>query len=287
MSIEKRQAPQEKLSDEEQGKTEREESEKTPEQPKVDLPKGLTADTSEAWYSYNEATDWAEALGLDEEWLGENVTVEANGDVTVTGDIDVSAFAEAVSAKRDLTEKPWTEKDWEGDMTRIIISSDYYSGGDRGQIRAAESSVDFLPENLRKLNGDLIIDNLPGVAQIGKLPEIINGNLEIGGGAANRVVEWPKQISGDLELGGTSIKKIGQAEIVVGGDVNMSHSKLEDLSELSITIGGDLDLRDVNITQMPEKMIVAGQIFVDNSNLRRKLEASGYNVLDTAATQEL
>ena len=115
------------------------------------------------------------------------------------------------------------EKRWTQEIYRKI--QDYIKDGSRGDLNLNDTPIKILPDNLKKVGGDLWLG--------GSKIEDLN-NLE--------------EVDGFLDLCNTPIKKLPDRLKKICGSLNLLRSKIEDLNNLKY-VGIYLDLQDTPLSK--------------------------------------
>jgi nitrogenase molybdenum-iron protein alpha/beta subunit len=123
----------------------------------------------------------------------------------------------------------------------------YIKNGSRGSLILYKTPLEFLPDELIRVGGDL---DLIG-SKMKKLPD----NL--------------KEIGGALWLNTTSIEYLPETLTYIDGSLNLSNSKIKKLPD-NLKIGGNLYLTNTPIEYLPENLSIAVNLFIKFTPLSKK-----------------
>ena len=131
-------------------------------------------------------------------------------------------------------------KSWKAAIYKQIQA--YIRNGSRDDLDLSNSPIERLPDNLKRIGGNLWLFN----TQITSLPD----DLRVGGG---------------LYLYNTPITSLPN-NLHVGGSLTLSYTKITSLPN-NLHVGGYLDLRHTPITSLPNNLRVDGSLYLENTQI--------------------
>ena len=142
---------------------------------------------------------------------------------------------------------------------------DYIKNGSQGGLDLRRSSIEFLPENLTQVNGNLI---LIGCVNLKSLPNnlTVNGRLDLDG--CKNITSLPSglKVTGNLDLRDTNITEL-PPDLEFGVSLLLMRTPIEKLPD-NFTVDGYLDIDGCkNITSLPSGLKVKYDLDLRDTNI--------------------
>jgi len=219
----------------------------------VEQTTAVEAEKSEAEKRHEEYCAWAEANGMDEEWVRDTFIFDLDGVVKTKNHLRI--------LNTGLSELPPGIKEVTGDLR---LSGNQFTG------------VEDFPD---KVKGDITLNNNQIVSLRG-FTEHVGDSLFLNVNQINSLEGLPNYIGRHLELQRNNITSLKGLPDEIKGDLDLGNNPLNSLEGLSRKIGIDLYLRGIPATIIPAGLDIAGVIYLneDQTELAADAEAKGYTV---------